>query len=169
MIQHGLALPVDFLVLLGEGLLRVQWPGHRILLRSRSHHLDSDHWRDSCLLSMLPWDTLKNIKLGVLSSLALWIHQRTPLTAHNKDPDPAGAGRSRSRSRHSPSWTCSYFRFASLDLTLETSWKRTRTATFLSFFDVFKFFFLLIPQHQACIVFFPLTSRVLRWRLFKAW
>ena len=44
-VQHGFAVPVDLLMLLGEGLLRIQRPGHHILLSSRSHHLASAAWR----------------------------------------------------------------------------------------------------------------------------
>lgn len=40
-VQHGLSMPVDLLVLLGEGVFRVQRPGHHILLRPRSNHLAS--------------------------------------------------------------------------------------------------------------------------------
>lgn len=41
-VQHVLALPVDLFMLLHEGVLRVQRPGHHILLSARSHHLASD-------------------------------------------------------------------------------------------------------------------------------
>lgn len=38
-VQHSFAVPVDLFMVLSEGLLRVQRPGHHVLLSCRAHHL----------------------------------------------------------------------------------------------------------------------------------
>lgn len=38
-VQHSFAVPVDLFMVLSEGLLRVQRPGHHILLSCRAHRL----------------------------------------------------------------------------------------------------------------------------------
>lgn len=44
-VQHSFAVPVDLFMVLSEGLLRVQRPGHHVLLSCRTHHL-------ACFLSV---------------------------------------------------------------------------------------------------------------------
>lgn len=62
-VEQGLAPPVDLLVLLGEGLLRVQRPGHHILLSSRSHHCASAAWRTAAL-PYVALGSINHIRLG---------------------------------------------------------------------------------------------------------
>lgn len=160
MIQHALALPVDFLVLLGKGILRVQWPGHLVLLDSRADHLASDDWQDSSLVSPSSWDPLNSIKSRLVSLSPCPLnrtHQRTPLTAHNKDPDAPGPEAGTALLK-----TCSYY-LPNCDLTLKTS--HTQMATLkplvkLLHFMFFPGFFRICLgdlQHQAHLFNFKPT------------
>lgn len=62
-VQHVLAVPVDLLVVLGKRVLRVKWPGHHILLNSRSHHLASAAW-SAAASSLCGSEIINHIRLG---------------------------------------------------------------------------------------------------------
>lgn len=164
-IQHTLALPVDFLVLLGKGLLRVQWPGHHVVVGSRAHHLASDDWYDSSLVSMLSWDPLNSIesRLVSLSSRPLnRTHQRTPLTAHNKDPDPARARAGAPLVRPAATICQTVIYHCRGPGHTQTATSKPHSKLLLHVFDLpVVFDFLNIKPVY-------LTSRPLRWPLFKS-